>query len=111
MIGSNGLHPLEGKDGVLFSYSLIDQQVPNTMPPITVRAGIRLQGQIKILGWSAVCDTVIDFEELYVDMFFQLSPVEFANGILKMYKSENDKDNGPLLTMKGQFKKKEVPTI
>ena len=111
LIGETGLHPIEGNDGVILSYAMNDRQVEDTVPPITIRGGLRIQGKLQILGWYAICDITLDWIKPALDVYLELGPLKIAGGLLKMYKSKTIKDKGPTFEMRGNFERTIVPTI
>ena len=78
--------------GLKTSFSLLGKQLPHA--GITIPIGFRFKGTLNILGLSAMAD--INIQPNRFKVYAEVSPVNIL-GILKMYRSRNEKKKGPFL--------------
>ena len=78
--------------GLKTSFSLLGKQLPHA--GITIPIGFRFKGTLNILGLSAMADINIQLSRFKV--YAEVSPVNIL-GILKMYRSSNERSKGPFL--------------
>ena len=64
---------------------------------VVIEAGFKLNGTMNILGFSLSALIVLDFPSR-MEIEVAMSPLNLANGLLKMYRSANDKRRGPILS-------------
>lgn len=65
---------------------------------IKVKFGFELSGIVSILGYEISCVIKLTSDEIDIDI--RMSPMEFAGGVAKMYRSETDTKNGPKFKIK-----------
>lgn len=65
---------------------------------IHVEFGFFISGLINLLGYEASCKIKITSNEIDIDV--KMSPMEFANGLIKFHRSITDNKKGPAFTIK-----------
>ena len=69
ILGDIGLSAIDGEDGVLISFALLDDvTIPDIVPPRTLRRGLNVCGRATFLGVSAIIDCVVDPFQLARDL-------------------------------------------
>lgn len=111
ILGDNGLWPLEDEEGVVMSFSLIDRQVPDTQPPVTIQSGFRIRARFVLFGWSTKALVEIDWippNQKFI-VLLEMEPLTFAGGLLRLYRSGNEQHLGPRTSMAANFSVKPFP--
>eukprot|EP00794_Sanderia_malayensis_P016803 gene16803-18499_t len=79
-------------EGITVAYSSEGKEIE--AHDINIEAGLYLKGTINFLGYSVAAEIQINpGEDMKVDI--QLSPIDWAGGLIALRKSESDKENGP----------------
>ena len=80
--------------GFMSSFSLAGKELPQVH--LSIPAGFRLKGTLRILGLEGMVDVTINIPN-GIDFKVGLSPITIASGLLKMYASSTDHSKGPYL--------------
>ena len=80
--------------GLESSFSLV-QTVP--VPGVVIPAGYKLNGTINILGYTLSVLFYIDLPAKAMGMSIEMSPLNLAGGLIRMYRSATDTTHGPIL--------------
>ena len=60
---------------------------------IKIEAGLYLKGTLNFLGFKVAAEVIIQLPRLLIDV--ELSPIDWAGGLIQLRRSADDRDNGP----------------